>query len=309
MSPRRTFQSCGSSSRLARRSRRPARVTRGSSRSLNTGKGASFRQSRDSRRRSASPDIVRSFHIVKARPPAPTRVWPKNGGHPESSTTASANAPRIGARRTSPAAAPATSRQRFTHERPPARSDADPSASAERITDDPMSNSIERLDRIALTHDYLDQYGGAERTLARICDLFPSAPVHTSVYDRGRMSRLGFVEPAQRIVVSFMQSLPLRGRVPRYYFTALYPVAFRRFDLRSYDVVLSSATFAAKSLNLREDTVHVCYCYTPPRFLWGFDSETAARSMPPHERPLAALARVALRRIDHRAAQRVDLFV
>lgn len=172
-----------------------------------------------------------------------------------------------------------------------------------------MSNSIERLDRIALTHDYLDQYGGAERTLARICDLFPSAPVHTSVYDRGRMSRLGFVEPAQRIVVSFMQSLPLRGRVPRYYFTALYPVAFRRFDLRSYDVVLSSATFAAKSLTLRDDTVHVCYCYTPPRFLWGFDSDTAARSMPPHERPLAALARVPLRRIDHRAAQRVDLFV
>ncbi|MDE3112827.1 MAG: glycosyltransferase [Chloroflexota bacterium] len=172
-----------------------------------------------------------------------------------------------------------------------------------------MSSSIGRLDRIALTHDYLDQYGGAERTLARICELFPSAPVHTSVYDRQVMRRLGFAEPAQPILVSFMQSLPLRGRVPRYYFTALYPAAFRSFDLSSFDVVLSSATFAAKALSLREDTVHVCYCYTPPRFLWGFDSDTAARGLPPHERPLAALARIVLRRIDRRSARRVDVFL
>jgi glycosyltransferase involved in cell wall biosynthesis len=172
-----------------------------------------------------------------------------------------------------------------------------------------MSNSIERLDRIALTHDYLDQYGGAERTLARICQRFASAPVYTSVYDRPAMRRLGFVEPAQRIVVSFMQGLPLRGRVPRYYLTALYPMAFRSFDLRPYDVVLSSATFAAKAVRLRDETVHVCYCYTPPRFLWGFDSDTAARSMPPHERPLAVAARIVLRRIDRDAARRVDLFV
>src|SRR5579859_1196816 len=80
---------------------------------------------------------------------------------------------------------------------------------------DPMNNSIEGLDRIALTHDYLDQYGGAERTLARICDRFRTAPLYTSVYDRPAMRRLGFVEPAQRIVVSFMQTLPLRKRVPR----------------------------------------------------------------------------------------------
>ena len=69
-----------------------------------------------------------------------------------------------------------------------------------------MNNSIEGLDRIALTHDYLDQYGGAERTLARICDRFRTAPLYTSVYDRPAMRRLGFVEPAQRIVVSFMQT-------------------------------------------------------------------------------------------------------
>ncbi len=163
--------------------------------------------------------------------------------------------------------------------------------------------------RMALTHDYLDQYGGAERTALALCEQFPSAPLYTSLYDRAVMRRLGFVEPGQRIVVSFMQRWPLRRRVPRYYNTWLYPLAFRQFDLRSYDLVLSSANFAAKDLTLPRRSIHVSYCYTPPRFLWGFDSDTACRAMPFYERPLARLARVVLRRLDYRAALRVNLFL
>jgi len=164
-------------------------------------------------------------------------------------------------------------------------------------------------ERIAVTHDYLDQYGGAERTVLAICQRFRSAPLYTSVYDRAVMRRLGFVEPAQRIVVSFIQRWPLRRRVPRYYLTWLYPLAFRSFDLRGYELILSSANFAAKDLTLSPGAVHVSYCYTPPRFLWGFDSDTACRAMPFHERPLATLAKATLRRLDYRAAQQVNLFV
>jgi glycosyltransferase involved in cell wall biosynthesis len=163
--------------------------------------------------------------------------------------------------------------------------------------------------RMAITHDYLDQYGGAERTVLAMCERLRPAPLYTSVYDRGVMRRLGFSEPQQPIVVSFMQDMPLRQRVPRYYHTWLYPLAFRRFDLRGYDLVLSSAHFAAKDLVLSPHAVHVSYCYTPPRFLWGFDSDAACRSMPLHERPLAMLAKAALRRLDYGAAQRVNLFV
>src|SRR5260370_20470081 len=83
----------------------------------------------------------------------------------------------------------------------------------------------------------------------------------------------------------------------------------RRFDMQSYDLVLSSANFAAKDLTLPRRCVHVSYCYTPPRFLWGFDSDTACRAMPFYERPLAMLARVVLRRLDYQAAQRVNLFL
>jgi glycosyltransferase involved in cell wall biosynthesis len=164
-------------------------------------------------------------------------------------------------------------------------------------------------ERIAVTHDYLDQYGGAERTVVAICQRFRSAPLYTSVYDRAVMRRLGFVEPAQRIVVSFIQRWPLRRRIPRHYLTWLYPLAFRTFDLRGYELILSSANFAAKDLRLSPGAVHVSYCYTPPRFLWGFDSDTACRAMALPERPLAALAKATLRRLDYRAAQQVDLFV
>jgi glycosyltransferase involved in cell wall biosynthesis len=163
--------------------------------------------------------------------------------------------------------------------------------------------------RVAVTHDYLDQYGGAERTVLAICDQFRTAPLYTSVYDRVRMRQLGFIEPRQRIVVSFIQRWPLRRRIPRYYLTWLYPLAFRTFDLRGYELVVSSANFAAKDLKLSPGALHVSYCYTPPRFLWGFDSDTACRAMPLHERPLAMLARVSLRRLDYRAAQQVNLFI
>jgi glycosyltransferase involved in cell wall biosynthesis len=173
----------------------------------------------------------------------------------------------------------------------------------------PRASSVGDGIQAAITHDYLDQYGGAERTVLAICERLSSAPLYTSVYDRAVMHRLGFSEPAQRIVVSFMQGWPLRRRVPRYYHTWLYPLAFRTFDLRGYDLVLSSAHFAAKDLRLSPGTIHVSYCYTPPRFLWGYDSDTACRAMPLHERPLALMARAALRRLDYRAAQRVNLFV
>jgi glycosyltransferase involved in cell wall biosynthesis len=162
---------------------------------------------------------------------------------------------------------------------------------------------------MALAHDYLDQYGGGERTIAAMAQRYPAAPLYTSVYDRDRMRDLGFPELAQPILVSFMQRLPLRGRLPRHYFSPLYPMAFRSFDLGAFDLVLSCSTYAAKAVSVGPRTVHVCYCNTPPRFLWGFDSDTASREMPPFERPLAQLAKLVLRPIDHRAARRVNLFV
>ena len=121
--------------------------------------------------------------------------------------------------------------------------------------------------KLAIIHDYLNQYGGAERVVEAMHELFPEAPVYTSVYDRKKM-------PASfskmDIRVSFMQRLPfIKSQSKKY--LMLYPRAFRSFDLSGFDVILSSSSSFAKFVRKPAGSFHVCYCYTPTRFLWYYD--------------------------------------
>ena len=125
--------------------------------------------------------------------------------------------------------------------------------------------------RIALVHDYLNQYGGAERVLEALHDGAPAAPVYTSIYDHAAM-------PAQyqtwQIHTSWMQYLPGWRRFFRHYFM-LYPLAFNSFDLSAYDLVISSSSAYAKGVQVRHGAVHICYCHTPMRFVWQTDAYVA----------------------------------
>ena len=125
--------------------------------------------------------------------------------------------------------------------------------------------------RIALVHDYLNQYGGAERVLEALHDGAPTAPVYTSIYDHAAM-------PAQyqtwQIHTSWMQYLPGWRRFFRHYFM-LYPLAFNSFDLSAYDLVISSSSAYAKGVRVRPGAVHICYCHTPMRFVWQTDAYVA----------------------------------
>ncbi len=133
---------------------------------------------------------------------------------------------------------------------------------------------------VALVHDYLNQRGGAERVFRRVADLYPDAPVYTSLYD-ARVT--GDLVAAARVRTSPLQYLPGSSR----YFRALapfYPAAFERFDLRAFDVIVSTTTAWAKGVRFRADAVHVCYIHTVSRF--AFDYERYA-----HGFGLSALAR------------------
>jgi glycosyltransferase involved in cell wall biosynthesis len=125
--------------------------------------------------------------------------------------------------------------------------------------------------RVALIHDYLNQYGGAERVLEALHALYPEAPVYTSLYDADAM-------PAHYrswdIRTSFMQGLPGWRKHFRRYFM-LYPSAFESFDLRGYDLILSSSSAYAKGVIPPPGAVHVCYCHTPMRFAWRTDDYVA----------------------------------
>src|SRR5215211_2567420 len=89
--------------------------------------------------------------------------------------------------------------------------------------------------RLAIVHDYLNQYGGAERVLEALHDLYPDAPIYTSIYDPGRMPDF---YRGWDIRTSFMQRLPGVSAHHQKYLPC-YPVAFESFELSGYDVILS----------------------------------------------------------------------
>lgn len=125
--------------------------------------------------------------------------------------------------------------------------------------------------KVAIVHDDLVQWGGAERVLEGICKIYPEAPIFTSVFDRSNPElnrRFG----SKKIVTSFLQKIPgwrflYKALLP------LYPIAFEQFNFDGYDLVISHTTRFANVVLTKPQTVHVCYCHTPTRFLWHFGGE------------------------------------
>lgn len=153
--------------------------------------------------------------------------------------------------------------------------------------------------RVAFVHDYLTQFGGAERVLLEILKLYPQAPLYTSLGDRA-IVREHFSHVDVR--TSFLQRIPgaathFRSLLP------LYPAAFESLDLRNYDLVVSSTTAFAKGVRTAPGALHVSYVNTPTRFLW-YPQEYAWHVMPAPVRPLARLWMRSLRSWDLAAAQR-----
>lgn len=125
--------------------------------------------------------------------------------------------------------------------------------------------------KIALVHDDLVQWGGAERVLVALSDLFPDAPIYTLVYDENnKILKEKF--DSKEIITSFIQNIPgwRKFYKPSFF---LHPIAFEQFDFTGFDLVISQTTRFAKSIITKPETKHICYCHTPPRFLWGFSGE------------------------------------
>ncbi|MCK4304223.1 MAG: glycosyltransferase [Candidatus Eisenbacteria sp.] len=118
--------------------------------------------------------------------------------------------------------------------------------------------------RVALVHDWLTGMRGGEKCLEVFCQLYPDAPIYTLVHRPGTVSEQ--IE-RHRIVTSFLQRAPFgKSRYQRY--LPLFPAAIERFDLRGYDLVLSSSHAVAKGVVVHPGTQHVCYCHTPMRYVW-----------------------------------------
>jgi len=118
--------------------------------------------------------------------------------------------------------------------------------------------------KIALVHDYLVQYGGAERVLECFTELFPYAPIYTLVYSPELMH--GVFE-GKNIKTSFIQKLPFAKERHRI-FPQFMPMAIEQFDFSDYDIVLSDSSSYAKGVITRPETLHICYMHTPMRYAW-----------------------------------------
>ena len=125
--------------------------------------------------------------------------------------------------------------------------------------------------KLAIVHDALVNLGGAERVVTTLHKIFPDAPIYTTVYLPARTHAA--LRDAD-IRTSFLQPL-VRSEAQLKLLFPLTIAAVRRFDLSSYDLVLSSSTFCAKDVNVPDPARHVCYCYAYFRPVWEFDSYIA----------------------------------
>src|SRR5260370_13037924 len=159
--------------------------------------------------------------------------------------------------------------------------------------------------KVAIAHDYLNQMGGAERVVLAFHEIFPDAPIYTSIYDPGRVDA---AFQRMNIRTSFMQKLPL---VKKHHqpFLPLYPFAMERLDLRGYDLVLSSSSAFGKGVITRPETMHICYCHTPMRWCWNYDEYVEREQLGRISRSILPFLITGLRVWDQASAMRVDHFI
>lgn len=119
--------------------------------------------------------------------------------------------------------------------------------------------------RVAIIHEWLVTVGGADKVTKAILDLYPEADVFTLVAKKTICDELAI--PWEKVHTSFIQRLPFATKKHRMYLP-LYPFAVEQFDLRGYDLVISSSHCVAKGVLTKEDQLHICYCHSPIRYVW-----------------------------------------
>lgn len=160
--------------------------------------------------------------------------------------------------------------------------------------------------KIALVHDYLVQYGGAERVLEAFTELFPYAPIYTLIHDKEAMHGV-FGE--KRIYTSFLQKMPFSHKRHRF-FPPLMPLAIEQFDFTKYDIVLSDSSSYAKGIITRPETLHICYMHTPMRYAWDdCQKYTQDFGFPRMVKKIVPFFMNPIRLWDKASADRVDRFL
>ncbi|HRQ24030.1 MAG TPA: hypothetical protein PLF42_11445, partial [Anaerolineales bacterium] len=124
--------------------------------------------------------------------------------------------------------------------------------------------------KLAIIHEWLNVYGGSERLLAEILNLYPQAQVHALIHNKANL--IGTPLEGRSVKTSFLQHIPrvehlYRGLLP------IMPLAVERMDLRDYDVVLSISHAVAHGVKTHKNQLHISYVCTPMRYAWHLQDE------------------------------------
>ena len=160
--------------------------------------------------------------------------------------------------------------------------------------------------KIAIIHDYLNAYGGAESVVNAIHELYPKAPIYTAVWNPKAFEGTDAFKDAVVNVPKWATS-PIVNRFYKY-LVPLYPKIFESLDLSSYDIIISSSANFAKGVKTNKEQLHISYIHTPPRFLYGFPTETSRREIW-YWKPILKIVDKYLKKWDQKAAQRPNFLV
>jgi glycosyltransferase involved in cell wall biosynthesis len=119
--------------------------------------------------------------------------------------------------------------------------------------------------KVAIVHDWLVVYAGAERVLEQMLNVFPQADLF-AIVDFLPLNQRQFIGD-RPVATSFIQRLPLARKYYRQYLP-LMPLAVEQFDLSEYDLIISSSAAVAKGVITGPDQLHICMCYSPMRYAW-----------------------------------------
>lgn len=162
--------------------------------------------------------------------------------------------------------------------------------------------------KVAIVQEWLVTVGGSDKVVKAILDVFPDADIYTLVAKKEVCDELGI--PWEKVHTSFIQKIPLGTKKHRAYLP-LFPFAIEQFDLRGYDVVISSSHCVAKGILTKADQLHICYCHSPIRYCWDMYNEYLDESHldKGFKSWLVRLMLHPIRQFDAIAGSRVDYYI
>ncbi len=157
--------------------------------------------------------------------------------------------------------------------------------------------------KIAIVHDWLTNMGGAEQVVINFKEIYKEAPIYTTFYNPSKLDdKLKNIE----VKTSHLQKKKMVENHKKYF--PLMPMAFEKFDLNEYDVVLSSSSSCAKGVLTKPGSIHICYCHTPMRYAWEKRDEYT-EGMGKLKKKLVEILCHYMRIWDVASSNRVDYFI